>query len=283
MEKRVLKYFITVVEEKNISKAAQKLFITQLTLSRQMQELEEELKTTLFVRGNRTIKLTDDGKLFLKHAREILELFERTYKEFEERDTQVSGDVYIGCGESYSIKLITKTIKTVQQNFPNVHFHFFSGDAESVIDKFDKGLINFAVFMANSINDDEYDYIKFPTQDTWGLLMHKDNPLCEKEFITPKDIAKIPLINSQQKMSNSTLAGWFGKGYKRLNIVTTYNLIYNASLLVEDNIGSALTFENLIFNPEERNLCFRPLHPKVTSSLYLAWKKNQVLSRAGTE
>ena len=276
MELRVLRYFLEVAREENITAAAESLHITQPTLSKQLMDLEDELGKKLFIRGKRRITLTEDGMLLRKRASEIIELVEKTETELQKNDELVVGDVYIGAAETDGIKLIAKLCKNLQDKFPNIHYHLFSGNSEDVLEKLDKGLIDFAILFEPS-DFKKYNHIKLPVYNNWGLLTKKDNPLAKLEYIKPKDLLNIPLIFSKQALDNNELTGWFGHNVEKLNIVATYNLIYNASFFVEEGIGSALTLDNLVNNP---NLCFKPLEPNLKSNLVMAWKKYQVFSKA---
>lgn len=276
MELRVLRYFLEVAREENITAAAESLHITQPTLSKQLMDLEDELGKQLFIRGKRRITLTEDGILLRKRASEIIELVEKAESELQNNDELVVGDVYIGAAETDGIKLIAKLCKNLQDKYPNIHYHLFSGNSEDVLEKLDKGLVDFAILFEPS-DLKKYNHIKLPVYNNWGFLMKKDNPLAKLEYIKPKNLLNIPLIFSKQALDNNELAGWFGQNVEKLNIVTTYNLIYNASFFVEEGFGSALTLDNLVNNP---NLCFRPLEPNLKSNLVMAWKKYQVFSKA---
>lgn len=279
MEFRVLQYFLAIVREESISAAAEYLHITQPTLSRQMKELEDTFGKQLFIRGNRKITLTKDGMLFRKRAEEIVSLVEKTQAEMLTTDTSLSGDIYIGCGESKSMKIITKAVTKMQKDYPLVKFHFFSGNAEDVTDKLDSGLIDFGVLIEPT-NMSKYDFIKLPTTDTWGVLMRKDNPLASLDFITAADIKDKTIICANQHMVKNEIAGWLGGNERRLNIVTTYNLLYNASLLVEDmEDGYVLCLDGIINTTGDSSLCFRPLEPKLEVALDFVWKKYQLFPK----
>lgn len=279
MEFRLLQYFLAIVREESISAASEYLHITQPTLSRQMKELEDSFGKQLFIRGNRKITLTEDGMLFRKRAEEIISLVEKTQAEMLTTDTSLSGDIYIGCGESKSMKIITKAVYKMQKNYPLVKFHFFSGNAEDVRDKIDSGLIDFGVLIEPT-NMSKYDFIKLPTTDTWGVLMRKDNPLASLDFITATNIKDKTIICSNQHMVKNEIAGWLGGNERRLNIVTTYNLLYNVSLLVEDmDDGYVLCLDGIINTTGNSPLCFRPLEPKLEVALDFVWKKYQLFSK----
>ena len=274
MELRELRYFLAVAKEESISKASEALFVTQPNLSRQMQKLEKELGQQLFIRGSRKITLTEAGQLLKKRAEELIELYDKTEAELTSPIEDISGDVYIGGGESYVLQIIAKTAHAIQADYPNVKFHLFSGDMESVSEKMDKGLIDFGIFIEPS-DLSKYEYMRLPLVDIWGVLMRKDSPLAVKEYVTPEDLLDLPIIRSRHSQGKSIITDWFN----RLNVVATYNLLYNASLLVEQGVGYAVGLDNIINTSGNSNLCFKPFYPKLISHLDIAWKKNQVFSK----
>ena len=279
MEFRVLNYFITVAREQNISNAAKTLHITQPTLSRQLQDLEAELGKTLFIRGKRKITLTEEGMLLRKRAEEIINLVKKTEKEISLPSEIIGGDIYIGTGESDSIRIIADIILKLQKKYPNIHYHISSGDSFDVMENLDKGLIDFGILIGN-IDKTKYNYITLPIKDIWGVLMRKDSPLSKKEFITPKDLKDKPLILSRQVDANSNLFNWFKSDSSNLNIIATYNLVYNASILVDKGLGYALILDKLVNVTDTTKLCFKPLSPKLDLEINIVWKKYQIFSKA---
>lgn len=279
MEIRVLQYFLAIARMESISKAADYLHITQPTLSRQIKELEEELGKTLFIRGNRKITLTDEGMYFRKRAEEIINLVEKTEAEMAGSNDVLSGEIYIGGGETEGMRLVAKAIKRVQEEQPLIKFHLVSGNAQDVTDRLDKGIIDFG-FLIEPTDLTPYDFIRLPTSNKWGILMRKDSPLAHKDFVTANDLQALPLICSSQDMITNTLAKWLGNSSKKLNIVAKYNLIYNASLLVEEGVGYAFTLDNLVSTHKDSPLCFKPLRPPLTAGHSIVWKKYQVFSKS---
>ena len=276
MEIRELRYFLAVARERNLSKAAEVALTTQPNLTRQMQKLEREIGGPLFTRG-RQITLTETGQLLYRRAEEIVELMDRTHSELSMPTTDIYGDIYIGGGESHANSVIANAANAVQTDYPNIRFHFFSGDTIEVAERLDKGLIDFGI-MVEPADLTKYEYLRIPLTDTWGVLMRKDSPLAEKEVISAEDLYAQPLILSKHSVGKNLIDEWFGKSSEQLNIVATYNLIYNASLLVEAGIGYAVGLDGLI-NTSGSNLCFRPLYPKLETNLDLAWKKYQTFSK----
>lgn len=279
MEIRVLKYFLALAREQNITSAAEVLHITQPTLSRQLKELEDEIGKTLFIRGKRKITLTEDGRLFRKRAEEIVELVNKTKFEFSTPSDEIAGEISIGSGETIGMRLIAKTIKNLNYNYPNIRFNLFSGNAEDVTEKLDKGLLDFGLLI-EPVDVTKYEYIRLPLKDTWGLVMRKDNPLAQKEYIVPDDLVDISLICSRQILEKSNLTKWLGNDFNKLNIISTYNLIFNAALMVDEGIGCAITLDKLVNTGVDSNLCFIPLKNSKHSDLIFVWKKYQVFSKA---
>ena len=279
MEIRVLKYFLAVAREQNISAAAESLFLSQPTLSRQLKELEEELGKQLFIRGSRKITLTEEGLLLRKRAEEIVELFDKTEKELSNSDEQVSGEIYIGAGETDGLRLIAKAAKELQVQYPQIIYRIISGDAVDITERLDKGLIDFALLL-EPVDISKYSCLKFPVKDVWGVLMRRDCPLAQKKSISPRDLRNMPLIVSRQALDGSELTQWLKSDNEQLNIVSTYNLVYNASLMVDEGLGVALCLDKIINVSGDSSLCFRPLKPKLEVGMSLVWKKYQVFSKA---
>lgn len=283
MEIRVLKYFLAIAKEGSITKAADSLYLTQPTLTRQIQNLEQELGQKLFVRGKYRVSLTPEGLIFKKRAEEIIDLVEKTCAEFASTNEVIKGDIYIGCGETDSMKYIAVVMKELQNEYPEIKFHIYSGNAEDVTEKLDKGLLDFGVLI-QPIDLSKYDYLTLPKKDVWGVIMRKDSPLAAKKVITLKDLLNVPIIASRQMSKKyskeSGFLDWFGKEFNNLNIAATYNLLYNAAIMVDPGIGYAVSLDKLANTSEQSSLCFRPLSPKLESGLDIVWKKNQVFSPA---
>ena len=275
MEFRVLYYFATIVRQGSISKAADFLHITQPTLSRQIKELEEELQTKLFIRGSRKIQLTEDGKQFVRRANEILYLVEQAKIEINKDENALNGDVYVGAAETGAMYYIGKAIQKVQSQYPQVHFHIYSGNSQEVMDQLDHDKLDFALFV-EPVNLQKYDFIRLPTKDRWGVLLLKDDEFAKKEKITIHDLRDKPLIISDQDQFKNELAGWIGGNHRKLKIVATYNLLYNATMLCKAKVGYILGLENIVKDDE---LVFRPLEPEITVGHYFALKKYKILSR----
>ena len=283
MEFRVLRYFLTVAREGSITAAANSLHLTQPTLSRQLQDLEKELGQKLLVRGKYKVSLTPEGMILRKRAEEIVDMVEKTEAEFQSISDIVGGDIYIGCGETDSMKHIAEVMKELQLQYPDIKFHIYSGNAEDVTEKLDKGLLDFGVLI-QPIDLSKYDNITLPDKDVWGVIARSDSPIAEKNEVFLNDLTDVPLIASRQMSkkysADSGFLDWFGEEFEKLNIVATYNLVYNAAIMVDAGMGYAVTLDKLVNTTANSNLCFKPLSPKLESGLDIVWKKYQVFSPA---
>ena len=285
MELRVLQYFLAVAREQSILRAAESLHLSQPTLSTQIKNMEEELGKQLLIRGtkgSRKITLTEEGMLLKKRAEEILELVRKTESEITLSDSIIMGDIYIGTGETDAIRLLAKAAKELQDIYPGIHYHISSGNAEFVVEQLDKGLIDFGIIFGQ-VDQAKYNSLKMPTKDIWGVLMHRDSPLAQKETIAPEDLWDKPLIVSHQRNQGKELSAWMKRDMSKLNIVATYNLLFNASLLVDEGLGYAIGFDKIRNLTDDSSLCFRPLQPNIEIEMSLVWNKYQIFTKAAAQ
>lgn len=281
MEFRLLEYFLAVAREQNITAAAESLHISQPALSTQLKALETELGKQLLIRGvkgSRKVILTEEGMILRKRAEEMISLMRRTEEEITGSNETIAGNVFIGTGETETVRLFAQVAKKMQQKYPDIRYHISSGNAEHVLEYLDKGLIDFGLLFTE-IDPQKYEAVPVPIKDTWGVLMRKDSPLAEKETICPEDLWDKPLIFPHQRGDNTYLSHWLQREETELHIVATYNLIFNASLLVDEGLGYALCYDKLI-NTQGSNLCFRPFSPRLEARGFIVWKKYQVFSKA---
>ena len=276
MEIRVLRYFLEIAREENMTRAAERLHVSQPTLSKQMKELEDELGKKLFRRGSASIHLTDEGMLLRKRAEDILAMVDKTADEFKALDEVTGGNVYIGCAESYQIRYLAQIIKEFRERYPLLKYHILSGDTAQVAERLDRGLLDFAVIVEPP-NLQKYNYIELPVADTWGVVMRKDCPLSEKYFVTVDDLIGYDLISSPQSLE-ADFPRWCGEKLGELNVVGTVNLFYNGTVFVRAGEGLLLTFDKLADTSNDSELCFRPLKPLLQSKMYIIWRRYQVFS-----
>lgn len=282
MELRVLQYFLAVAREQSISAAAESLHLSQPTLSTQLKALEEQLGKQLLIRGSkgsRKVLLTEEGMVLRKRAEEILELVRITENEISRSDEVVAGDVYIGAGESDMIRIFAQAAQQLQQQYPDIHYHILSGNAAFVQEYLERGLIDIGV-VYGPVDTAVYNAVPAPVRDTWGVLMRRDSPLAQKEYIQPQDLWDKPLILSAQKNDDLSMVHWMQRDISKLQVVATYNLVFNASLLVEEGLGYALCFDKLINVTGDSRLCFRPLFPKMEAEASIIWKRYQAFPKA---
>ena len=283
MEIRVLRYFLAIAREGSITNAANLLHLTQPTLSRQIHDLEEELGQKLFTRGSHSMALTAEGMILRKRAEEIISMVDKTEAEFNYMENAIGGDIYIGGGETDAVKLVAQIAKQLRESYPGIRYHLYSGNSDDVTERLDKGLLDFGILIQPA-DITRYDYLNIPAKDTWGVVMRKDSPLAEKSVIHKEDLLDVPLICSRQAISQersgNEFAEWFGDDFDKLDIVTTFNLVYNAAIMVDAGIGYAVTIDKIANTSESSSLCFRPLEPRLDSGLNIVWKKYQVFSSA---
>lgn len=277
MELRVLEYFLTVAREQSITRAAELLHITQPTMSRQLMQLESEFGKKLFIRGNRKITLTEEGQYLLKRAEEIISLSRRTEDEMKNQINTLSGDIYIGTGESASVRHIIKVAHKIQKEYPDVRFHFTSGDSIDLIDRLDKGLFDFCILYGET-DRSKYDYLLLPYKERWGVLMHNQSELAVLDRIKPEYLRDKPLIVSRQMLDSPSYFDWLGAKRENLNIINSYNLAFTGTLMASEQMGYVLTLADLI-NIEGTELCFKEIDPMLELNISLVWKKHKMKSK----
>lgn len=279
MEIKILHNFLVLARMGNMTAAADFLNLTQPTLSRQLAALEEELGARLLERGGRKLALTAAGMRLRKRAEEILELVNKTQCEFRQPENELSGDIYLGSGESWVLGMIAEVMKKLRELSPRVRFHVFSGDGDEVSERLNNGLLDFGLFIEPA-KVSAYKSIRLPGVDTWGALMRKESPLAARETITPEDLWQEPIIISKQSFMEWHISKWMRRDFSELNIAATYNLLYNASIMVRKGLGIALGLDRLINVSNDPEICFRPCNPALPVALYFAWRKQNLFSPA---
>ncbi len=274
MDIRTMEYYLAVVREGTISGAAEAVHVSQPALSRQMRELEEELGVSLFARGNRRISLTEEGMILRRRCEEIIRLVHQAEREVSEARGKIAGDIYIGAGESHVFHYISRTAAGILAEYPGIRFHIVSGDTRDLLEDLNNGLIDLALVFSD-FDRSSYQAVPLPAGDSFGILMRSDDPLAEKESLTAEDLRGLPLLTSR-----ASLPYIDGSIFKDLRFVGSYNLIYNASLMVEDGAGYALCFDGLVDTAGSRPLCYRPVEGAGTVEGFLIWKKYQVFAPA---
>ena len=276
MEIRTLRYFLAVAREENMTRAAETLHVTQPTLSKALKALEDELGKKLFTRHSFSIKLTDEGILLRNRAEDLVSMADRIEREFISLDDITGGDLYFGLAESFQICYLARAIHTFKQTYPGLRYHITSGDTEQVMEKLDKGLLDFVV-LAETPDDSKYESLIFPDADVWGLVMPEDDPLAKKKAIRVDDLFGLPLFCSEQSWEKD-IPRWAGEKMGGLHLEGSFRLSYNASIFAREHLGYVLTFDRLLDTSPGSGLAFRQLDPRLETKLYLVWKKYQTFS-----
>ncbi len=279
MELRTLRYFLAAAQEKNITKAADILHVTQPTLSRQLTDLERELGVTLTLRGKNGLKLTEDGIFFRQRAQEIVELADRLEKNFAERKGDISGMVVIGASEAVGGQILAKLIKEFYGKYPAVQFTLYNETVDNIKDRLDKGLVDIGLLL-EPVDVTKYDYVRLSGQDTWGLLVREDHPLVEKSSLKADDVAPYPLIMPLRENIRAEIMHWLGREKKELSVPLFYTLLSNAALMVAEGLGCAFCMDGALAIKSDPRLRFIPLEPRCVTNSVLVWKKNNLFSPA---
>lgn len=280
IETRLLQYFLTIAQEGTISKAAETLHVTQSTLSKQMKDLEDQLGKTLFIRGKRKITLTEEGLYLQQQGREILDLLGTTESALKENSELLNGNIYFGCGETHHMNDVIRCFKNLQQLYPQIHLHLYTGDHSVIMDRLDKGLLDIGLVVEPTFRE-EYDYFYIGRTDKSILLMRQDDPLASKTHLPKEELKNLPLILSRQGFVNPTDYELFGTSRSNLNIVATYNLINNMLFLVEQGLGYGVTLSGLL--PENHpTLTSRPIEPTIENKWYLVTHSHRLFSPTAT-
>ena len=276
MEIRTLRYFLAVAREENMTKAAAMLHVTQPTLSKTLKALEDELGKKLFTRRSFSIALTDEGMLLRDRAEDLVTMADKIEKEFLSLDDITGGELYLGLAESCHIRCLAREIHSFKALCPGLQYHITSGDTEQVTEKLDKGLLDFAV-VCETPDTRKYSCVQFPEPDVWGLIMPADDPLTTKKTVKFDDLLGLPLFCSEQSWKND-IPRWCGQRSAELRLEGSFRLAYNASMFVKEKLGYLLTFEHLIDTSADSGLAFRPLSPRLETTLYLIWNKYQTFT-----
>lgn len=276
MEIRTLRYFLAVAREENMTRAAEILHVTQPTLSKQIKALEDELGQKLFLRHSFSIELTDEGHLLRKRAEDLVLMADRITGEFSALDDVMGGDLYYGLAESFQIRYLAREIRRFKRLYPRLRYHITSGDTEQVLEKLEKGILDFAV-LAEQPDADRYDYVEFPVADRWGLVMKEDSALAAKEAIKIDDLVGLPLFCSEQAWKRD-IPVWSGDRMDELHLEGSFRLAYNASVFVREDLGYLLTFDNLVDTSRGSGLTFKALDPPLETKFYFIWSRYQVFS-----
>ena len=272
----MLKYFLLVAREENITKAANLLHLTQPTLSRQLMQLEEELGVQLFRRSKHRIILTEEGMLLRRRAEEIVALADKTKDDLQRREQQLSGAVAVGSGELQSSRFLAQLLTAFQEKNPLVSFAIYSGNSDNIKERIERGLLDVGL-LQEPVDITKYRFVRTPGREQWGVLVREDSELAFRERVGPADLAAVPLILPERETVQNELLNWFGPYAERLHVTATGNLLYNLASLARDCGSGVLTLNLDCTYP---GLRFVPLDPALESNTVLVWKKAQTFSAA---
>lgn len=277
MEIRVLRYFLSVANERNITRAAEHLHITQPTLSRQLAQLEEEMGVLLFERGSRKITLTEKGMLLRRRAEEIVAQIDKTEQELKESDEIINGTIAIGCGEVLAVQLLAEIMDSFREKYPDVTYKIYAGNACIINEHLKAGVIDLGL-MFEPVDVSEYEFIRLKVKERWSAIMRADDPLARKPHVTAKDFIGKNLILPWRQIVCDEIAKWFGEDFAKANVIMNVNMSTNAAIMVENHMGYSISCEGSRPYLDSAKLCQRPLYPEFSSTNVLAWKKYQPLS-----
>lgn len=279
MEIRVLRYFLAVVREGGINRAAEALHITQPTLSRQLSQLEEEVGVKLFHRGARRITLTNEGILLRRRAEEILALVDRTGRELIEQEELVEGRVVIGCGELAAVQVLPEAIEDFHKKYPLVRYDMFTANADLVKEQMEKGLVDIGVLL-EPVDMEKFDFIRLAGKERWVVFMRPDDPLAAQETVSAKDLENLPLILPRRTNVQNELSNWLGDSFQSAKVLFTSNLSTNGALMVQRGLAYSIAIEGSAPFWDKEKIAYRPLYPELRANSVLAWKKQQPFSLA---
>ena len=281
MEVRVLRYFLAVAREENITKAADMLHITQPTLSRQLAQLEDDLGVRLFERGTRRIILTNEGVLLRRRAEEIVDLIDKTERELAEQEEIVDGTITIGWGELESVKYVASMLRAFSESHPLVRYRLYSANADHIKEQMDRGLIDIGL-MLEPADISKYEFVRLGVKERWIAILCPEDALVALDEIRPEDLRGRRLIVPFRQNVRSELFNWLGDSYDEKNIICTSNMSTNSSIMVKEGFGCALVIEGSLPYCDARELSLRPLAGLASTSV-LAWKRQQPFSPAVTK
>ena len=281
MELRALRYFLSVAQERNLTRAADILHVTQPTLSRQMMELEQELGAVLMLRGKNGIALTDDGVFFRQRAEEIVALADRLEHVFAEKSADISGVITVGASEAVGGQMFARLVKRFSDKYPRVQFHLYNETVDNINRRLDNGLVDVGLLL-EPVDITKYDFVRLSAKDTWGILMRDDHPLAGQPFVTADDLAAYPLMMPLRESIRLEILHWLQREEKELRVPLYYTLLSNAALMVEEGVGCAFCMDGALALRSGPHLKFVPLHPARTTHSVLVWRKNQMFTPAAS-
>lgn len=279
MENRVLSYFLMIAREESITKAAERLHITQPTLSRQIAQMEEEYGVKLLDRSGRRVSLTPAGILLRRRAEEILSLVHQTERELEESDALMEGTVRVAGGDLAANYDFIQLIKEFRAMYPKVGFDYFAAVSTEIKERINQGLTDVGL-LVDSYEFEKYEYLPIGEPRKNGIYMPIDDPLAEKETIHPKDLEGKTIILASRQDLNAKFKSWAKDSLQTYDLGLSVSLPTNKAIMVECGMGYFVASEGVLPMMDTRKICYRPLEPDITIHTMLAWRRNQPFSLA---
>lgn len=279
MEIRLLHYFLITAREGNITHAAEALHITQPTLSRQLMQLEDELSVKLFIRGKRSITLTEEGTLLRQRAEEIITLVQKTERDFLDHLEFNFGTISIGCTETLAASVLPQLLKQFSKQFPQINYGLFCGDSDEVKERLDKGIIDIGI-VREPIDSEKYESVPVSESDYWGVLLPVNDTLAKETNISLKQLSEKPLLLPGRTALLNEIDSWFKSSDVKLHIFATYNTLSTAIILTQNDVGFAVCPKTALALADNRLVTFKPFSPQYSIRGAIIWKRQQIFTNA---
>jgi DNA-binding transcriptional LysR family regulator len=279
MDLRILRYFTVIAQEKNITRAARKLCMSQPPLSHQIKLLEEELGTPLFIRSTKGLELTDEGQFLFQRAQQLLALSEKTEQDLRKMREGVSGSLSLGMVEGRAPYLAARWIAGFCRDYPQVRYDLWNGSGDDVIDRLEKGLLDLAIIAA------PYDGERLEGfsvgRELWTALIPRTHPLARSDGdgIALSALVGQPLILPSRRSRIEEIRGWFDAIHAEPTILCTTSNYLDAVAMSELGTGIAI-FPQTTFTPNDYLVTMPIAGPAHHVSYLLVWNKNQHLAPA---
>lgn len=278
MDLKELSNFLKIAEYENITKAAQELHIAQPHLTRQIQNLEQELGVSLFVREKKRLHITDEGRFLKQQTEQILGLVQKTKEQISEMESGISGTLYIGSIETFGTLYLPQWIAGFKNRYPKVHYNLWSGNSTDVIERLERGLIDLALVRAPF---DGEKFESFPVLDEkWIVLMNKQHPMANNDSpsVSLEELSNEELLVPTQRIHE--ISGWFSSRNLKSNIICGFSPLMNAIVMAQNNLGIAILPESckkMLFTDD---IIIKDLSENMSSTVSFIWKKQYELPGA---
>lgn len=193
MDIRRLKTFLAVCETGSLSRAAERLHISQPALTRRIQELESEYGAVLFERAKKGMTPTEAGLLLQVRARQIVNLDNAVRHELESTGAGLAGMVRIGCVETNAAHALARWLRSWRHLHPRSQVEIYAADSDDLKAHLDAGTIDAAVLLA-PVEAAKYQNVPLAEKEVWGVTVHKDHPLARETAVTTDMLESFPLM-----------------------------------------------------------------------------------------